>query len=99
MRKLLVSLVLLSVLPSAHVFAADAPTAIPANGSHIESTNFYQVRMETFTVPSATSLISAVSGDKVFIGDRPSRTIWLASIAKGAITLQRTIAVPDPIMK
>ena len=99
MRKLLVSLVLLLLLPSAHVFAADAPIVITANGSHIESTNFYQVRMETFTVPSATSLISAVSGDKVFIGDRPSRTIWLASIAKGAITLQRTIAVPDPIMK
>ena len=99
MRKFLVAALVVGTLFPVHVFAADGSTMIPANGSHIETTNFYQVRMETFTVPTATSLISAVSGNKVFIGDRPSRTIWLASLGKSAITLERTITVPEPLNK
>jgi len=54
MRKFLVAALVAGTFFPAHVFAADGSTIIPTNGSRIEATNFYQVRMETFTVPTAT---------------------------------------------
>ncbi|MEI6648146.1 MAG: PQQ-dependent sugar dehydrogenase [Actinomycetes bacterium] len=72
------------------------PLAISPTLSSQQETNFYVVNFDPFVIPGASTTITAVSGSKVFIGDRPSRTLYLATIVKKTLTLIRTIRVPAP---
>jgi glucose/arabinose dehydrogenase len=94
---LLTSGLLLTALSSTLSQASDLTfplTISPTFGSQQE-TNFYTVNIDPFVIPGATTTITAVSGTKVFIGDRPSRTLYLASVAKKTLTLIRKIGVPN----
>jgi hypothetical protein len=101
LHKYVAPLVVAGLLTSS-AWAADPtvvtfPSTIGSTGTTAQETNFYKLNLDTFTVPNAQSLITAVSGNKVFIGERTSRTLYLATIAGNQITLQSQITVPPPL--
>ena len=73
------------------------PVNINSGSSVSQETNFYTLRIDPLIIPSATTLITAVSGEKIFIGDRPTRALYIASLAGNTLTLQKNIPVPAPI--
>ena len=72
------------------------PLSVTPTLSFQQETNFYVVKVDPFVIPGASTVITAVSGNKIFLGDRPTRTLYLASVVKKTLTLIRTIKVPDP---
>ncbi len=88
----------LSILPSVSK-AQDLtfPLAISTNQTSVQETNFYTLNIDSLIVPNATTLITAVSGSTVFIGDRPTRTIYRATIVGNTVTLIGVVPVPAPL--
>jgi hypothetical protein len=73
------------------------PSTISASTNTVQESNFYNLNLATFPIPGAASLITAVSGNSIFIGDRTTRTIYRASLVNQQLVLDRTITVPAPI--
>ena len=73
------------------------PNRIDAGNGTVQETNFFTLIIDPLIIPGTTSLITAVSGEKLFIGDRPTRTLYVASISGKSVTLQKNIPVPAPI--
>lgn len=73
------------------------PRKITQSPGSLQETNFYTISIDPVIIPNATTLITAVSGDKVFIGDRPTRSLYLATISGTSVTLKSRVLVPAPL--
>jgi hypothetical protein len=78
---------------------ASSAVVIQSLSRTVQETNFYTLNIDSLIIPNSTSLITAVSGDKIFIGDRPTRTLYLylAPNLGTDIALEQSIAVPAPL--
>jgi hypothetical protein len=66
-------LVLISPITFANAAEINVPQSITSLKATPQESNFYNLNIDTFIIPEAKTLITAVSGSKIFIGDRPSR--------------------------
>jgi hypothetical protein len=101
MRKFLSILTLvIMVASSIPALAEESKPAIEieAEKSIIQESNFYSLALDIYSIPEAKTLITAVAGKKVFIGDRPSRVIHQGQIIGKKIVLSGKVTVPNPIV-
>ena len=89
-------LVFISPITFANAAEITVPQSITSLKVTPQESNFYNLNIDTFVIPEAKTLITAVSGNKIFIGDRPSRTLTIANITGNTLTLTSKITVPAP---
>jgi len=89
-------LVFISPITFANAAEITVPQSITSLKITPQESNFYNLNIDTFVIPEAKTLITAVSGNKIFIGDRPSRTLTIANITGNTLTLTSKITVPAP---
>ena len=73
------------------------PQSIQTLSRTVQETNFYTLNIDSYIIPNATTLITAVSGNKIFIGDRPTRSLYIASLSGNKLILEKNIPVPAPL--
>lgn len=76
--------------------ALDLGLEISPEKSSTQESNFYSLSLEQFLIPNAKTLLVAVSGNRIFIGDRPSRTLYEAQMDGNRLILKKAITIPNP---
>jgi hypothetical protein len=82
-----------------HANALDLIQEISPEKSSTQESNFYSLSLEQFQIPNAKSLLTAVSGDRIFIGDRPSRTLYEAKFSGDQLILEGGVTIPNPTVQ
>jgi hypothetical protein len=88
--------ILIASTISAQAEEVKPPIEIEAEKSTIQESNFYSLALDVYSIPEAKSLITAVAGKKIFIGDRASRVIHQGQVIDKKIVLNGTVSVPAP---
>lgn len=85
-------------LQSGTSYATESINVIAPYKSSTQESNFYSLNLDFYSIPEAKSLITAVSGQRVFIGERSSRVIRVAEISSNGIKLLGLLKVPSSLV-